>query len=85
MTPADFRKWRLALGMTQREAASALDVSVKMIKLYERGASYTRVDDDGAPAPIVIPRTVELACYFLLKQSDRVQPFPPIGEVLAKR
>lgn len=54
MTPAEFRAARAALGMTQAELARALELTVRTIKGYERGAW-----DDSRPAPI--PRTVALA------------------------
>ena len=84
MNASDFRAWRAALGWSQRRAALELDMSHRMVKLYERGCDYSRVDVDGEPREIVIPRVVELACYFLLKQSDR-SPFAPIADELAKR
>lgn len=84
MNASDFRAWRAALGWSQRRAALELQISHQMVKLYERGRDYSRVDAHGEPRAIVIPRVVELACYFLLKQSDR-GPFAPIGDELAKR
>ena len=52
MTPSDFRSWRLRLGLTQAQAAEALDMSRAQIANYEAGEYPS-------------PRTVELACEAL--------------------
>jgi transcriptional regulator with XRE-family HTH domain len=56
MTPQSFRAWRKGLGMSQREAAEALGISMSSVQLYERGSRR----EDGRP--VEIPKTVALAC-----------------------
>ena len=65
MTPSEFRAWRARLGLTQTEAARELELTPRMVKMYEKGAHPTRRDVRGAPAPVIIPRVVELACAAL--------------------
>ena len=55
MEPADFKKWRKAMKMSQKDAANALGLKRRMIQYYEKG------ERDGEK--VVIPRTVRLACY----------------------
>jgi transcriptional regulator with XRE-family HTH domain len=57
MTPDQFKSWRKAMGLKQKEAAERLGLKKRVIQYYERG---TR---DGKP--IDIPKTVALACYAL--------------------
>lgn len=57
MEPADFKKWRKTLGLSQKEAADALGLKRRMIQYYEKG------ERDGEA--VVIPRSVALACYAL--------------------
>lgn len=83
MKPVDFVAWRAELGLSQRAAAAALDISHAMVKLYERGADYERRDADGEFKKIVIPRTVELACLCLLEHG--FNGVPPIGAELRVR
>lgn len=59
MTPDAFRTWRASLGHSQIAAARALGLSPSSIELYERGSRK----DDGRP--VIIPRTVALACAAL--------------------
>ena len=59
MTPEQFKAWRKQRGQTQTEAAASLGISKGSIELYEAGR---RRDDD---RPVVIPKTVELACAAL--------------------
>lgn len=56
MTPDQFKAWRKALKLTQRDAAKALGVSTATIQLYEAGQRF----DTGAT--VEIPTTVDLAC-----------------------
>lgn len=49
MTPATLRAWRLALGYTQAEAATALGLSTRVVGYYEAGERN-------------IPGPVALAC-----------------------
>jgi transcriptional regulator with XRE-family HTH domain len=57
MTPEQFRTWRKALGLKQRDAADRLGLKKRMIQYYEKGKR------DGKP--VVIPKTVRLACAAL--------------------
>ncbi len=57
MEPGDFKKWRKAMNLSQKEAANALGLKRRMIQYYEKG------ERDGEP--VSIPRTVRLACYAL--------------------
>jgi hypothetical protein len=65
MTAQEFRVWRTRLRLTQARAAAELGITPMMVKLYERGSSYSRQDADGEPATIEIPRAIELACAAL--------------------
>lgn len=56
MTPAQFKAWRKSRGLSQQAAADALGISKSSVELYERG---TRREDG---RPVVIPKTVALAC-----------------------
>jgi hypothetical protein len=49
MTPADFRNWKAALGLTARSASAALGIAPNTVTKYSR---------DGTS----IPRYVGLAC-----------------------
>ncbi len=55
MSPAEFRAWRKSRGLKQKEAAEKLGLKKRMIQYYETG-------NRGAKK-VVIPKTVELACY----------------------
>ena len=55
MEPADFKKWRKALKLSQKDAANALGLKRRMIQYYEKG------ERDGEKVPI--PRSERLACY----------------------
>lgn len=55
MKPADFKRWRRAMGFKQKDAAEALGLKKRMIQYYEKG------DRDGRK--VTIPLTVALACY----------------------
>ena len=57
MEPADFKKWRKAMKLSQKDAAHALGLKRRMIQYYEKG------ERDGEP--VIIPLTVRLACYAL--------------------
>ncbi len=57
MTPSAFKRWRKALGLSQKEAAHALGLKRRVIQYYEKG------ERDGEP--IEIPRYVRLACWAL--------------------
>ena len=55
MEPSDFKKWRKAMKLSQKDAASALGLKRRMIQYYEKG------ERDGEK--VVIPRAVRLACF----------------------
>lgn len=57
MTPDDLKRWRTALGLSQKDAAHALGLKRRVIQYYEKG------ERDGDS--IEIPLTVRLACYAL--------------------
>ena len=57
MEPTDFKKWRKAQKLSQKEAAHALGLKRRMIQYYEKG------ERDGDK--VEIPRSVRLACYAL--------------------
>ncbi len=57
MTPAEFKSWRKAMGLRQKEAADRLGLKKRVIQYYERGAR------DGKK--VEVPKAVELACYAL--------------------
>ncbi|MEL6212329.1 MAG: helix-turn-helix transcriptional regulator [Pseudomonadota bacterium] len=55
MEPSDFKKWRKAMKLSQKDAAHALGLKRRMIQYYEKG------ERDGEK--VVIPQSVRLACY----------------------
>ena len=55
MGPKQFRRWRKALGLKQKEAATLLGLKKRMIQYYEKG------ERDGKT--ITIPKYIRLACY----------------------
>ncbi|KJS33977.1 MAG: XRE family transcriptional regulator [Rhodospirillaceae bacterium BRH_c57] len=57
MTPKDFRRWRKALKLSQKDAAEALGLKRRVVQYYEKG------ERDGEA--IDIPKTVRLACFAL--------------------
>lgn len=57
MEPGDFKKWRKALKLSQKEAANALGLKRRMIQYYESGKREGE--------KVVIPLSVRLACYAL--------------------
>ena len=57
MTSSQFRAWRKAQGLRQKEAADLLGLKKRMIQYYEKG------ERDGKK--VAIPKTVRLACYAL--------------------
>lgn len=59
MRPADFKRWRKAMGFKQKDAAEALGLKKRMIQYYEKG--------DRAGRKVVVPLTVALACYAVAK------------------
>ena len=57
MKPADFKRWRKSLGLSQKEAAHALGLKRRVVQYYEKG------ERDGEK--VEIPKAVRLACYAL--------------------
>ena len=57
MTPHEFRAWRKAMSLKQKEAATSLGLKKRVIQYYERGHR------DGKK--VEVPKAVELACYAL--------------------
>ena len=57
MTPVEFKTWRKSLDLKQKEAAEKLGLKKRMIQYYETG--------NRGGKKVVIPKTVELACYAL--------------------
>jgi transcriptional regulator with XRE-family HTH domain len=55
MKPADFKRWRKHLGLSQKDAAQLLGLKRRMVQYYEKGQR------DGFK--VAIPKTVRLACY----------------------
>lgn len=51
----DFKRWRKALDMSQKEAADALGLKRRVVQYYEKG--------ERGGDPVKIPRTVRLACF----------------------
>ena len=67
MSPVAFRRWRKSLKLSQKAAAEALGLKRRVVQYYEKG------ERDGVP--VVIPKTVRLACYALSAgQSDYPGP-----------
>ncbi len=57
MSPHQFKAWRKALGLKQKEAAARLGLKKRVIQYYERGHRDGKKVD--------VPKAVELACYAL--------------------
>lgn len=55
MKPAEFKRWRKAMGLSQKDAADALGLKRRVVQYYEKG------ERDGVG--LSIPKTVRLACY----------------------
>jgi len=59
MAPAQFKAWRKALGLSQKDAADALGLKRRIVQYYEKG--------ERGGDKVAIPKTVRLACYALSK------------------
>ncbi len=59
MKAEDFRRWRKALGLNQKDAARALGLKKRVIQYYEKGKRDGR--------EVEIPLSVSLACYAIAK------------------
>ena len=57
MKPADFKRWRKAMGISQKDAAHALGIKRRVVQYYEKG------ERDGKK--VDIPLYIALACYAL--------------------
>jgi transcriptional regulator with XRE-family HTH domain len=57
MTSHQFKAWRKAMGLKQKEAAERLGLKKRVIQYYEHGHR------DGKK--VAVPKSVELACYAL--------------------
>jgi transcriptional regulator with XRE-family HTH domain len=57
MSAEAFKRWRKALGMTQKDAAEALGLKRRVVQYYEKGERKGK--------SVEIPLTVRLACYAL--------------------
>jgi len=55
LTSEDFKRWRKALKLNQKDAAIALGLKKRVIQYYEKGKRDGR--------KVEIPLTVSLACY----------------------
>jgi transcriptional regulator with XRE-family HTH domain len=55
--PSDFKRWRKALRLSQKEAADALGLKRRIVQYYEKG------ERDGEK--VGVPKAVRLACYAL--------------------
>ncbi len=62
MTPQQFKAWRKAMGLKQKDAADRLGLKKRVIQYYEHGAR------DGKK--VEVPKAVELACYALAAGVD---------------
>ena len=58
MRASDFKRWRKALGLSQKQAADALGLKRRMVQYYEKG------ERDGEK--VSVPKTVRLACWALI-------------------
>jgi len=63
MTPKQFRSWRKAMGLKQRDAAHLLGVKKRHIRLYEK--EPVKSPKNKATDDVAIPKSIELACYAL--------------------
>ncbi|MDZ4740865.1 MAG: helix-turn-helix transcriptional regulator [Alphaproteobacteria bacterium] len=58
MKGSDFKRWRKAQDMSQKEAADSLGLKRRVVQYYEKG--------ERGGKPFKIPRTVRLACYAIV-------------------
>lgn len=70
MSSDDFKRWRKALKLSQKDAADALGLKRRVVQYYEKG------ERDGEH--VKIPKYVRLACYALAQGvKDYRGPRPP--------
>jgi predicted transcriptional regulator len=55
MSARDFKRWRKAMNLSQKEAAQVLGLKRRILQYYEKG------ERDGDS--VTIPKTVRLACF----------------------
>ncbi len=55
MKPAEFKRWRKQLGLSQKDAAQILGIKRRVVQYYEKG------ERDGKE--VLIPKSIALACY----------------------
>lgn len=55
MKPKDFKTWRKGQGLSQKKAAEALGLKLRIIQYYEKGKRGSK--------EVNIPKSVRLACY----------------------
>jgi transcriptional regulator with XRE-family HTH domain len=72
MSPDEFRAWRKSRGLKQKEAAEKLGLKKRMIQYYETGSRGGK--------RVVIPKTVELACYALSVGVEAFDGGSPAGD-----
>jgi len=75
MKPAEFKGWRKARGLKQKDAAELLGLKKRVIQYYEKGRR------DGKA--VEIPLTVELACWAIAQgvggfDGKDIRPLPPM-------
>jgi transcriptional regulator with XRE-family HTH domain len=75
MSPDEFRAWRKSHGLKQKEAAEKLGLKKRMIQYYETGSRGGK--------KVVIPKTVELACYALSMGVEAFDGAAPGAEPVA--
>lgn len=59
MRPSEFKSWRKAMRLSQKEAAQALGLKRRVVQYYEKG------ERDGEK--VEVPKSVRLACFALAK------------------
>lgn len=62
MTPAGFKHWRKSLELSQMEAAARLGLKRRVVQYYEKG------ERNGSP--VIVPKTVRLACFAVAAGCD---------------
>jgi len=79
MTPQQFKTWRKKMGLTQAQAAKALDLSKPTIENYDKGIR-------GNGEAFEIPHIVALACAALWHKIEPWDNHPEAsGEMTTKR
>lgn len=71
MSPTQFKAWRKALGLKQKDAAERLGLKKRMIQYYETGRRGGK--------KVVVPKAVRLACYALSAGIEDYDGSAPAG------